>query len=83
MRLINTNILFKPFPNEEKLQSGLFVPESFQEVNNKGIVMATGHKVTKVKTGDIVFRCKNWGEEMIVDGEKVFFMDERAILAKL
>lgn len=83
MRIINTNILFRPFPSEEKLQSGLFVPQSFQEVSNKGTVIAIGHKVTKVKKGDVVFRCKNWGEEMIVDGERVYFMDERAILAKL
>lgn len=81
MKPILKQILFKPFPSEEKTDGGLFVPDSFREINNKGTITDIGSRVTKVKVGDIGFRVKNWGTEIIINGEKQYLMEETAILA--
>jgi len=81
MKLINKKILFKPFPSKDKTEAGLFVPESAQEVNNKGTIVEIGNRVTKMKKGDVGFRVKGWGEEFIINGDKHYVMEEEAILA--
>ena len=83
MKPINRKILFKPFPSKEKTEGGLYVPESVQEVNNKGTIIEIGDRVTKVKKGDVGFRVKSWGEEFIIDGEKHYIMEQDAILATI
>ena len=80
MKPILKNILFKPFPSDN-VKNGIIVPESFKEINNKGTVVEIGNKVTKLKKGDIGFRVKDWGTEIIIGGEKHYLMDESAILA--
>ena len=81
MNPINRKILFKPFPSKEKTEGGLYVPESVREVNNKGTIVEIGNRVTKVKKGDIGWRVQGWGEEVIINGEKHYIMEESAILA--
>lgn len=83
MQLLNTNILFKPFPSDSITEGGLEVPDSYKRISNKGTVILTGNAVKDIKSGDIVFRCKDWGDAMIFKGELVFCIDEKAILAKL
>jgi len=83
MKPINRKILFKPFKGSEKTEGGLFVPDSVRKLSNKGEIVQVGERVTKVKKGDIGFRVKDWGEEIIIDGEKHYIMEESAILAVL
>ena len=82
MKPILGQVLLKPFPSDEKSEGGIFVPESFRKVSNKMKVAQVGNGVTKVKKGETVYRVKDWGQEIMVDGEKHFLMHETAILAK-
>ncbi len=83
---IKNNVLVKPFPSEEITESGLFVPENAREINNKVTVMAVGNGTANnpmtLKKGDICFRVKSWGTELVMDGELYFIMDKGALLAK-
>lgn len=81
MKPINKKILFKPFQGSEITEGGLYVPDSVRKLSNKGEIVEVGERVTKVKKGDIGFRVKDWGEEIIINGEKHFIMEENAILA--
>lgn len=85
MQLVKNQILFKPFPSEEKTLSGLFVPETAREINNKGTIAIVGNgtikKPMKLKVGQTAFRVKDWGEGIIVDNELYFIMEQDAILA--
>jgi chaperonin GroES len=85
MKPIKTLILFKPSPSDEVSEGGIFVPDSAREVNNKGTIVSVGNgtksKPMGLKTGDVGFRVKNWGEEIIINGEKHYLMDQDAIIA--
>lgn len=81
MKPIKTKILFKPFKGNEKTESGLYIPESVQKLSNKGEIVEVGDKVTGLKKGDIGWRVKDWGEEIIIDGEKHYLMESNSILA--
>jgi chaperonin GroES len=78
---VNKKILFKPFKGNEKTQGGLYVPDSVRKLSNKGEIVEVGDRVTKVKKGDIGWRVQSWGEEIIMNGEQYFLMEEGAILA--
>ena len=85
MKPIRTNILFKPLPPDEISEGGIFVPESARQTNNKGIIVEVGdgtkEKPMKLKKGDVAHRVKDWGTEVIIDGEQYFLMDQDAVLA--
>lgn len=81
MQVIGKNILFKPFKSEDKTEGGLFVPDSVKKDSDKGEIVQVGSKVKKLKAGDIGFRVQGWGDEVIIDGEKHFIMNESAILS--
>lgn len=79
-------MLVKPFPSEEVTAGGIFVPESAREVSNKVLVVSVGNgtkeKPMTFKKGDIGYRVKDWGTEVMVDGELHFLLDSDSILAK-
>lgn len=85
MTPIRTQILFKPFPPDTKSTGGIYVPESAQQVNNKGVITRVGRgtrdKPMMLKEGQTGFRVKEWGTEVIIDGEQHFIMDQDAIIA--
>ena len=64
---------------------GIIVPGSFQAESNKGTVVLTGagtkEHPMKFKSGDIVYRVKNHGDPVEIDGELFYLMDQRTILA--
>lgn len=84
-QLLHNQILFKPLPSEEKTDSGLFVPENAIAVSNKGIIaqVANGTKKRpmKLKEGQVAYRVKDWGNDIMINNELYFLMDENAILA--
>ncbi len=82
MKPIKKKILFKPFIGSNTTEGGLLIPDSARKLSNNGVVIEVGDGVTKVKSGDICFRVKDWGEEFIINGEKHYLMEEDAILAK-
>lgn len=81
MRPINKKILFKPFEGSNTTEGGLIIPDTAKQLSNKGEIVEVGERVTKVKKGDVAWRVKGWGEEIIIDGEKHYIMEETAILA--
>lgn len=85
MTPIRSQILFKPFPPDTISTGGIYVPETAQQVNNKGTVIKVGRgtkdRPMMLKPGDIGHRVKDWGCEVIIDGEKHYLMDQDAILA--
>lgn len=78
---IRTNILFKPAPSDEKSEGGLYVPDSFKQPSNKGTVVSVGSLCKKLKAGQVGFRVKSWGQEVLINDELHFLMDESAIIA--
>ena len=87
MKPIRNKILVKPFPSDEESDGGIIVPLSAREVSNKVLIVGVGNgtkdEPMRLKKGDVGFRVKNWGEEIIIDGEKHYMMEQSAILATL
>lgn len=87
MKAIRNNVIFKPFPSDETTEGGLFVPESVRQTSNKGVLVSVGNGTAKTpmqfKEGDVVHRTKGWGNEVIVNGEKLYIMDQGSILASV
>lgn len=82
---VKENILIKPFAGDEISEGGIFVPLTVRKPSNKGIVIAVGSgsakKPMQFKEGDRVFRVKDWGQEVLVNGELHYLMNQDAILA--
>ena len=85
MKLLANQILFRPHPSNEYTESGFYVPENAREINNKGTIVKTGtgtkNKPMRLKEGMIVYRTKDWGTPLSIDGQLHFLMDEQAIIA--
>ncbi len=86
MQPIRNQMLVKPFASDEVTTGGIFVPESAREVSNKVLVVSVGNgtkdKPMTFKCGDIGYRVKDWGLEVMVNGELHFLLDSDSILAK-
>lgn len=83
---IKENILFKPFKGSDKSDGGIIVPESFQKVSDKGLVVAVGlgskRKPMRLKPGQIAYRVHGWStSEVMIDGELHYIMNQDAIIA--
>lgn len=78
-------VLFKPFPSDEISEGGIFVPDSFKEISNRGVISSVGNgtkeRPMKLKAGMVVHRVKSWGQEVMIDDELHFLMEDKAILA--
>lgn len=81
MKAYGKNIIVKPYPASEFSEGGLIVPDSVKKPSNKVLITSIGGKVTKVKEGQSGFRVKLWGQEVLIDGELHFIMDEAAVIA--
>lgn len=85
MKPIRTNVLVKPFPADEMSEGGIFVPLNARKESNKVFIIEVGNgtkdKPMRLKKGQVGFRVKDWGTEVIINGEKHFIMDQEAILA--
>lgn len=78
-------VLLKPVEAETTTASGLIIPDSAKEKQQKGTVIAVG-KGTKdapmtVKVGDTVLYGKYAGTELILEGDEYLIMRESDILA--
>lgn len=84
------NVLIKPLEGEEKLPSGIVLPDTAKEKPQTGLVMAVGPggtddhgKAVKmvVKVGDRVMYKKWGGNEIKVQGEEWIIVEQKDILA--
>ena len=78
-------VVIEPLAAETQTASGLFIPDSAQEKQQKGKVLAVGagkkdHEMT-VKNGDTVLYGKYAGSELKMDGKEYVIMREDDILA--
>ena len=78
-------VLIEPLPAETQTASGLFIPDSAQEKQHKGTVIAVGtgkkDEPMTVKVGDQVLYGKYSGSELQFDGADYLMMREEDILA--
>ncbi|SHJ41607.1 co-chaperone GroES [Aquimarina spongiae] len=82
---LSDRVVVEPLPAETQTASGLFIPDSAQEKQQKGKVAAVGngkkdHEMT-VKVGDTVLYGKYAGTELKLDGKDYLIMREDDILA--
>ncbi|WP_066224103.1 co-chaperone GroES [Formosa haliotis] len=78
-------VLVEPLPAETQTASGLFIPDSAQEKQHKGIVVAVGtgkkDEPLTVKVGDKVLYGKYSGSELKLEGTEYLMMREDDIMA--
>ena len=84
------NVLIKPLEAEEKLPSGIVLPDTAREKPQVGLVMAVGPGSTDdkgnpikmaVKVGQKVMYKKWGGNEVKVGGEEWMIVEQKDILA--
>ena len=85
MKPVLSQVLFKPFPSPEQTESGIFVPENARPISNKGTIVAVGNGTKeypmRLKVGDVAYRTKLWGTEVVEKGAIYFIMTEDSFLA--
>ena len=78
-------VLIEPIPAETTTASGLILPDSAKEKQQKGTVLAVGNgtkdEPMTVKVGDTVLYGKYAGAELILEGNEYLIMRESDILA--
>ncbi|MDP6922688.1 MAG: co-chaperone GroES [Lutibacter sp.] len=78
-------VLIEPLPAETTTASGLIIPDSAKEKQQKGTVVAVGNGTKDapltVKVGDTVLYGKYAGTEIVFEGTDYLIMKEADILA--
>ena len=78
-------VLVEPLPAETTTASGLIIPDSAKEKQQKGTVLAVGpgtkDNPMTVSVGDTVLFGKYAGTELVFDGTEYLIMRESDILA--
>ena len=78
-------VMIEPLPAETTTASGLIIPDSAKEKQQKGAVMAVGSgtkdEPMTVKVGDTVLYGKYSGTEIVFEGTEYLIMRESDILA--
>ena len=78
-------VLLQPVEAETTTASGLIIPDSAKEKQQKGTVLAVGNgtkdEPMTVKVGDTVLYGKYAGAELILEGNEYLIMRESDILA--
>jgi chaperonin GroES len=84
MKLLRNNLLVKPLPSDDVSEGGIIIADSIKELSCKCEVIEVGsglkNKPMKYKKGDIVWRIKNSGEQIIVDGDTCLILPDNYIL---
>lgn len=85
MNVLRDSILVKPFASDEVSKGGLIVPECYREVSNKVKVISVGTGTKKhpmrYKGGEVGYRIKDSGQEIIIEGEKHYIINQSWLLA--
>lgn len=82
---VRQNILVRPLESDNISDGGIIVPDSCKKDSNKVEVVAVGNgtkdKPMKRKIGEIGYRVKDCGTEILIDGVKHFLLDQSWIIA--
>jgi co-chaperonin GroES (HSP10) len=87
MKVIRDNVLIKPFASDEKSIGGIIVSEAHRAISQKVKVVAVGGGTKKTpmnwREGDVAFRVKDSGDEILIGGERHFIVKSTWLIAKL
>ncbi len=92
LRPLGDRVVVEPLEQEERTESGLFIPETAKEKPQRGKVKAVGpgrlldtgsRCQMSISVGDEVLFSKYGGTDIEVDGKDVKILRESDILAKL
>ena len=87
LKTVLNKIIVEPVEAETKTASGIIIPDSAKEKQQKGIVVATGKgkhdEPMEIKVGDSVLFGKYSGTEVHIDDKKYLVMNQSDILVVL
>ena len=92
LRPLGDRVVVEPTEQEERTESGLFIPETAKEKPQKGTVIAVGagrkdddgkRIPMDVDNGQTILFAKYGGTEVKIDGKKLLILKESDILAIL
>jgi chaperonin GroES len=92
LRPLGDRVVVEPSEQEERTESGLFIPETAKEKPQKGTVIAIGagrkdddgkRVPMDVENGQTILFAKYGGTEVKIDGKKLLILKESDILAIL
>lgn len=82
---LGSRVLVEVLESETKTASGIIIPDSAREKQQRGTVLATGpgteSEKMEVKAGDVVLYGKFAGTEIEEDGKKFIILNQSEILA--
>jgi chaperonin GroES len=67
MKMLRDNILVKPEAPDQKSKGGIFIPDNFNDVPNRGVVLSVGPDA-KVSVGDRITFGRFCGVPINIDG---------------
>lgn len=76
-------LVVQPTIQNDKTESGLYIPDAAKEKQQTGKVIAVGGEVKEVKSGDKILFGKYSGSEVEVDGQKYLIFKEDDVLGIL
>lgn len=82
---LSDRVVIAPLPAQTQTASGIYIPDSAQEKQQKGEVVAVGNGKKdydmSVQVGDTVLYGKYSGTELSLEGQEYIIMKEEEILA--
>jgi chaperonin GroES len=90
LRPLGDRVVVEPLEQEERTQSGLYIPETAKEKPQQGKILAVGagrrdedgvRIAMDVETGQTVLFARYSGTEVKIDGKKLLILKESDILA--
>ena len=92
LRPLGDRVVVEPLEQDERTETGLYIPETAKEKPQKGKILAVGagrrdedgkRIPMDVETGQSVLFAKYGGTEVKIDGKKLLILKESDILAIL
>jgi len=90
LRPLGDRVVVEPAEQEERTESGLYIPETAKEKPQKGTILAVGdgrrdddgkRVPMDVEKGQTILFARYGGTEVKIDGKKLLIMKESDILA--
>lgn len=90
LRPLGDRVVVEPLEQEERTESGLFIPETAKEKPQKGTILAVGEGrrdddgkriPMDVQNGQTILFAKYGGTEVKIDNKKLLILKESDILA--
>ena len=90
LRPLGDRVVVEPLEQEERTESGLFIPETAKEKPQRGKILAIGdgrrdddgNRIPMdVKVGETILFAKYGGTEIKLDAQKILILKESDILA--